>query len=113
MFDYATIPGPLLSGLRTYLHCGVKPGSFLTAVLCNDLFGALNRAHAESIGALPALAALIFNTLPIMAYGSPGTVEAWCSLPRDARDIITGPLREHRLLFDPRCPHPAIEGGAR
>ena len=38
--DWSLIPEYMIGSLRRYIENGIEPGSFLSAVLCNDLRGA-------------------------------------------------------------------------
>ena len=42
--DWSLIPDYMRGGLRRYLAHGIEPGSFLSAVLRNDLIDACGRA---------------------------------------------------------------------
>ena len=44
-----TIPEHTKGALDRYVDHGLEPGGFLTAVLTNDLFGAVARADSENI----------------------------------------------------------------
>jgi hypothetical protein len=53
------------------------PGSFLTAVLENDLAGAVGQADWQNIEVLPAIVAFVYRNLPSPCWGSKDKVEAW------------------------------------
>lgn len=53
------------------------PGSFLTAVLENDLAEAVGRADFQNIEVLPAIVAFVYRNLPSPCWGSKEKVEAW------------------------------------
>ena len=74
----AAIPAHLLAGLDRYIRDRLPTGSFLTAVLNNDLSDAYNHAgDIPTIEALPALVRYLHSCLPAPAYGSPEKVKAW------------------------------------
>jgi hypothetical protein len=50
--DYAAIPELMRGGIQRYVEHGVQPGQFLSAVLCNDLRGAISRADSTNINIL-------------------------------------------------------------
>lgn len=77
MNDSNTIPEHLLRGLNAYAHDGIPTGSFLRAVLENDLMMAVGRADPESLAALPAICAFVNYELPSACHGSPENVAAW------------------------------------
>lgn len=59
-------------------ECG--PGSFLTAVLENNLKEAVARADEESLDALPHIVAWLYDRAPNVAWGSPKHVHDWQGL---------------------------------
>jgi len=67
---YPNIPAATQMALRLYVEEGRLPGSFLTAVLCNDLFRAVDHADEQNAAALPSLVKFIYNQLPGPAWGS-------------------------------------------
>lgn len=72
------IPTHLFNGLREYVVMGLKPGGFLTSVLCNDLSGAVQRAHGPTAFlSLPALVMFVNNFCPTKCWGSMKKIEAW------------------------------------
>jgi len=71
------VPGHLQGSLQRYVEYGIHPGDFLLAVLCNDLFGALNRADYKSIAGLQGLCTWIYNHVPSQCYGSRDKVVDW------------------------------------
>ena len=81
------IPVPLHDGLVRYLVDGIKPGSFLTAVLENNLLDAVTRANPEAhFQSLPTLLRFLANHVPTTAWGSRAAVVAWSSARRKRRD---------------------------
>ena len=76
MTDYA-IPDTLTEGLERYLCDHIVPGSFLLAVLSNDLLEAVNRADEDSRRALSDLVVFLVNNAPAAAWGSPERVRIW------------------------------------
>lgn len=73
------IPQHMVDGMVRYLVKGIPPGSFLTAVLCNDLMGAMRKADDVNIHALPSYARFLMNGAPIGAFGSEENVSDWIS----------------------------------
>ena len=64
------IPPHTQGALRRYVEEGYMPGGFLTAVLCNDLFGAVARADDENIQCLKDITTFVYNRMPADAWGS-------------------------------------------
>ncbi len=68
--DYPTIPEVTQHGLMMYVKYGIAPGSFLTAVLTNNLFEAYHFADDVHINSMSALVKFIYNKLPNDCYGT-------------------------------------------
>lgn len=72
------IPETLHGGLVRYLVDGIRPGSFLSAVLENDLLEAVLRAEpVVNLVALPALMRFLVNEAPSASWGNPDRVTLW------------------------------------
>ena len=65
--------------LEHYLMRGFAPGGFTTAVLANDLFGAVARADHWNKKAIAEIAQTVAYLCPDHAVGSYEAVEAWCA----------------------------------
>lgn len=78
-FNQFYIPERMMEGLRAYINDHRPPGSFLRAVLENDLHGAVNRADAENLANLPAYIGYLHWEAPPACFGSPERVAAWLS----------------------------------
>lgn len=91
--EYNKIPPHIKDALLRYLQFGCPPGSFLTAVLTNDLRGALGHADKESLEALKPIWMFTVNVLPGLAVGNSDDVSRWIgneALRRDAMDSLAG-----------------------
>lgn len=75
-----SIPDYMADGLQLWIESGIYPGSFLTAVLENDLAEACGRAEENNLRALPAYVAYLYNEAPSQCWGSPAKCEAWAAL---------------------------------
>lgn len=73
----ARLPGYCRQSLIDYLRYGLPPGSFLQAVLSNDLREACRRADEESRYALFDFVFVLYNHAPLDAWGSATEVKAW------------------------------------
>ena len=87
--------------MARYLDAGCDPGSFLTAVLANDLTQAFRRADKVSAAELPQIVAWIAANVPQQATGSGQNVAAWmrqqkaASLAEAVCDECGHPVRYH------------------
>ena len=68
---------PCIEGLQNYILHGQPVGHFLTAVLENDLRGAVTRADATNAPCLKGYVWFAHNEMPAMSHGSPELVERW------------------------------------
>jgi hypothetical protein len=59
-----------VQSLQLYAEHGCEPGSFLRAVLENDLFEAVSRADSEAASSLPDIVRYIYNNIPMGIWGS-------------------------------------------
>lgn len=66
--DYAIFPDLMQGAIRRYVENNIKPGDFLTAVLCNDLRTAVIRADETNLKLLPLYVAYFDRFYPFL-YG--------------------------------------------
>jgi hypothetical protein len=71
------IPQHMRGAMQRYIENRIPPGSFLTAVLANDLMGALRRADHINRECLHDYGMWLANYAPPACYGSPEAVRAW------------------------------------
>lgn len=64
-------------GLERYVRYRIPTGSFLHAVLTNDLMEAMAKADEENREDIYEICQYIYNNLPITCYGSPKAVSEW------------------------------------
>ncbi len=65
------------ASLERYVQKGIPTGSFLEAVLSNDLFGAFARADETNRTRLFDIVSYIYCNLPSGCHGSPQEFSAW------------------------------------
>jgi hypothetical protein len=88
-FEGFYIPDYMADHIKLYLKRGVPPGSFLTAVICNDLLGACMTADGLNIANLPAYAAYFYKEVSNDAWGSKEKMETYmnnCKRSRGEND---------------------------
>lgn len=121
----AGVPRHMQDGLTRYLRYGIRPGSFLVAVLENDLSGAVERGDIQNQAALASYPLFLFQ-MPVLCWGTREKVEAWLQAGREAahreqavafvQAAITpcpacGGTRHSGTLEDETCP--TCEGSGR
>lgn len=77
--DYNTFPGHCADGMQRWIENGIYPGGFLTAVLLNDLKGAVGSADSINIKLLPDIVKWIYNDAPLSCWGSSKKVLEWAA----------------------------------
>lgn len=70
-------PTWIRGSLIRYYDDHISVGHFLTAVLSNDLFGAMARADQRNRANLHNICQFIYNNFPVGTYGTPEKVKAW------------------------------------
>jgi len=71
------IPDYMMDGIERYVNDGIPPGGFLTAIITNDLHGAVSAADDENIKNIPAYVAYFYNKTPAACWGSIAAMNAW------------------------------------
>lgn len=67
----------MMGAIQRYIEHRIPPGSFLTAVIENNLSEAVGRADDENCANLPAFVAYFYNEAPGMCWGSREKRLAW------------------------------------
>lgn len=75
--DYSKLPEHMQDAMRLWVERGIEAGSFLMAVLSNDLMGALGKADDVNINRLKDYGMFLYNEVPGGCYGSREKVRAW------------------------------------
>lgn len=73
--EYYPIREDWYGALERYLNHGIMPGSFMTAVLENDLTMACGRADTDNKRNLHNIVGYIYNHLPSNSWGSKEKVQ--------------------------------------
>lgn len=82
----ATVPPITLESIERYERNGYVPGHFVTAVLENDLCGAINRADKVNLAALIDTVRYLYNHVTAECWGSPEKVRAWAKKKAEERE---------------------------
>jgi|TARA_R110000824_G_scaffold111242_1_gene259614 hypothetical protein len=77
MLNYSKLPNGLQDGMQRYIENGSQVGHFLTAVLSNDLVGAVNRADDKNAKLLPEIVRWLWNEAPGNCWGDVKRVQEW------------------------------------
>lgn len=75
--DPGHCPAHLRESLDAYAEHGVPVGSFLEAVLANDLMDACGRADATNAMLIQPIASYVYNHMPSTCHGSREIYAGW------------------------------------
>jgi hypothetical protein len=75
--DWSLIPKHMIEGVRNYIEHGIEPGSFLSAVLCNDLRRACECADDINRTRLFQYIQFFYSYTPTDCWGSEKRFLAW------------------------------------
>ena len=75
--NLSKLPERIQAGLCRYVEHGSMPGTFLRAVLSNDLMEAYHQADSESLACLKDILNYIHWEIPGPCHGSPEAVKRW------------------------------------
>ena len=75
--DPSLIPSRILQGLKDYVEDGTPTGSFLAAVISNDLMDAVGRADDDNIRVLRSICGYVHNEFPRGSHGSREIYKNW------------------------------------
>ena len=64
-----------------YVNDHIPTGSFLEAVLCNNLKEAIGRADSENLRDIVEIVQYCYWEIPSVCWGSPKEVRAWLTPP--------------------------------
>lgn len=71
------LPEYMQGAMERWVEHGISPGSFLRAVLENDLMRAMSAADSENSYRLRDYAMYLYNYAPVGCYGNIDRVQAW------------------------------------
>ena len=74
----AMLPSHMQDGMRRYIENGIPGGSFMTAVLENNLVRAFGAGDMMNQANMKSWAEFLYNYAPSQCWGSPVKVEEWC-----------------------------------
>lgn len=77
MVDYSKLPEHMQGAAQRYVEKGLHPGDFLTAVICNDLHGAVAHADDDNARALKEWVQFFYWEAPGQCWKSKEAMFAW------------------------------------
>lgn len=79
------IPNRMMEGINRYVNEGIKPGSFLTAIIRNDLTEAVDQADDNNLSNIPAFVSYFYNETPSTCWGSFDKMNGWMQAKREEK----------------------------
>ena len=74
--DYG-LPRYMINSVLDYIEDGVPPGGFLSAIIENDLRGAISSADLNNLALLPEWVTWFYTFAPASCWGKDGACRAW------------------------------------
>lgn len=85
-FNGFHIQNHMMEAIKSYVEHGTRPGDFLTAVICNDLSEAMQRADEKNMRNLPAFVAYFYMEVPLAICGTKEKMDFWIKLKQEERE---------------------------
>lgn len=85
--------------IERYIEHGIIPGSFLQAIICNDLRMAVSQADRVNTAFIPTIVRWFYNYAPSQCCGSKGRMMAWAGEFVDRRN-----KEKSHAVTDPAIP---------
>lgn len=76
-FDGSRVPEHIRGGIARWINYGIEPGSFLMALIENDLRRAFECADDINTPRVRDIVAWFYNHAPRACWGSPAKVRTW------------------------------------
>jgi hypothetical protein len=86
--DFHQIPPHMREGIILYTESHIPTGSFLQAVIENDLLGAVQCADNTNIGIIPVYVNWFYWHAPPECWGSEEAYKAWTTPPSREADQV-------------------------
>lgn len=77
--DYSPLPEGLRAGVQRWVEEGIQPGSFLSAVIANNLRESVVCADPDNRRRLAQIVAWFLYDCPAYAWGSPQKARKWAA----------------------------------
>jgi len=84
--NYNRLPQHIRGGVQRYIEEGCPVGSFLEAVISNDLREAFGRADDINQDSMFEIVKFFYSEAPSPCWGSPEKMRAWLKMFADRRE---------------------------
>ena len=85
VFNECGIPDHMRDGIELWIDQGIEPGSFLMAVICNDLKGAFASADSINESRIKNFVQFFYWHAPSECWGSTEKATAWANECREVQ----------------------------
>lgn len=96
-YDYPPIDKLVVRQIFDYVVHGVPPGSFVRAVLENNLVGAIFSADEDNLSNIAHIAHFVYWAIPAASWGGRASVNEWIADPIGTRARLSETAREEFL----------------
>ena len=76
-FERYNLPEYMKQGVENYVFCGVEGGSFLNAILTNNLIETFSYADQNNLTSINQWVRFLYNCVPSPCWGSVEKVNRW------------------------------------
>jgi len=97
VINYTKLPEGLRGGAQRWIENGIVPGSFLTAVICNDLTESVTYATDINLSEMWNIVHFFYWEAPSQCWGSREKMIAWRDMHEERRRV-----REEKKLKEIR-----------
>lgn len=98
LFNYDSLPNKNLAiTFENYIVHGLEPGGFMTAMLTNKLYRAVNSADRNNQKIIPEIVRWIQIHLPITCYGTHENMKSWMKDEDGIRTKYVEYLKENKF----------------
>lgn len=94
MPDYSRIPPETMASLMRWISNATPIGSFVSAVVSNDLREAFGRADEGNRAAMFEIVSWLYNNAPMECWGSPACLDTWKGLKASPPGSLSGAMCE-------------------
>jgi len=93
--NYDRLPEHIRQGVRSYIEDGAPPGSFLQAVICNDLTESFARADDINITRMFDIVSFFYNEAPLTCWKSEKNMVAWIKMHANRRQAANEAIQRN------------------
>jgi len=97
LYNNPTVPEHTQGAIEDYVLRGWEPGSFLSAVITNDLYRAAQSADHINKASLADISLWLYHNSPASSIGSAEAMQNWCNDKGDRRTTFVDKLIQAKV----------------